>query len=132
MKEIKQHIKQHSYKKVEYKCEECDFCGTNDASMEMHIGKVHSEKIECGLCDSVFDDMNGLELHLCTCEIYKCQCCAKFKTLAQIKTHIVENHEPYSMVRIKHQKLKRDNPEEVSSRTHWSNDIFENESDSES
>ena len=47
--------------------------------------------------------------------------------MAQIKTHIVENHENNSMIRIKHQKLRRDNPEEVSSRTHWRKDIFENE-----
>ena len=43
-KELKQHMKIHSYKKVDYKCEECYFCGTNCMSMEVHLGKAHSEK----------------------------------------------------------------------------------------
>ena len=132
VQEMKLHMKKHSYKRVDYKCEECDFCGKNDVTMEVHVGKVHSEMFECGLCDSVFNDLDGLELHLCTCEVYKCQCCAKFKTLAQIKAHIEEKHEAESMIRMQHQKLNRNNQEEVSSQSYWTNDIFdEEETDSE-
>ena len=62
----------------------------------------------------------------------QCQSGAKFKTLAQIKTHIVEKHEADSMIRMHHQKMQRNNQDEVSSSTYWSNDIFDqDESESE-
>ena len=61
--ELKQHMKTHSYKAVDYKCAECDFMGSNDTTMEVHMGKEHCEKIECGMCDSAFNDSETLETH---------------------------------------------------------------------
>ena len=61
----------HSYKRIEYKCQECDFYGTDDLAMVIHIKKVHSEMIECGICDSVFEDPENFDLHLFTCEAYQ-------------------------------------------------------------
>ena len=34
----------HSYKEVQYKCEECGYCGNKEVSMEVHVSKVHFEK----------------------------------------------------------------------------------------
>ena len=31
----------------------------NDDSMSVHIGKVHSENIECGMCESVFENLEN-------------------------------------------------------------------------
>ena len=45
---MKVHMKKHSYKRVDYRCEECDFRGKNDTIMEVHLGKVQSEMFECG------------------------------------------------------------------------------------
>ena len=45
-------MKTHSYKRLYHKCEDCDFCGTNAMSMEVHLGKANSESFECGLCES--------------------------------------------------------------------------------
>ena len=49
--EMKKHIKSHSYKRANYKCDDCDFVGESEFTMEVHIGKFHSEKYECGICD---------------------------------------------------------------------------------
>ena len=65
-KHFKKHMLSHSYKRIEYKCEECEFYGTDELAMEIHIKKVHSEMIECGLCDSVFEDPDKCELHFQT------------------------------------------------------------------
>ena len=49
-KEMKAHMKFHSYKKASFKCEECEFIGENHDTMVVHIGKHHSDNFECGLC----------------------------------------------------------------------------------
>ena len=130
---MKQHMKTHSYKKCEYKCEECDFCGTNKMTMEVHLGKMHSENFECGLCDTVAKDLESLELHLFTCETFKCECCGeKFKILSNLKSHIENDHQAETFIRVQHAKLRRENKEEVSFKTLWKEDIFpESEDNSE-
>ena len=70
--EMKKHIKSHSYKRANYKCDDCDFVGESEFTMEVHIGKFHSEKYECGLCDFEATNLENLEIHLVTCEIYQC------------------------------------------------------------
>ena len=60
--ELKKHLITHSYKEAQYIYSECNFVCQNKVSMEVHIGKQHSEKFERG-----FDN---LELHLTTCEMY--------------------------------------------------------------
>ena len=41
----KTHMKNHAYKLIQYKCEECDLCGTNSVTMDVHQGKEHSENL---------------------------------------------------------------------------------------
>ena len=48
--EMKSHLKIHSYKEVIFKCEDCDFIGESKYTMDVHIGRHHSENFECGLC----------------------------------------------------------------------------------
>ena len=50
-KEMKKHLLTHSLKKAKYLCDECGFVGQSKVTMEVHIGKCHSEKFDCGLCD---------------------------------------------------------------------------------
>ena len=47
----KKNINSHSYKLAKFKCDDCDFVGESELTMEVHIGKHHSETYECGLCD---------------------------------------------------------------------------------
>ena len=63
--------------------------------MEVHIGKHHAEKYECGLCAFEGKNLEHLELHLVTCEIYTCKdwkCKVTFKTISDLKTHINAKH----------------------------------------
>jgi hypothetical protein len=62
-------MKTHSYKRVQYQCEECDYCAINTMTMELHLGKANSERLECGLCEYLATDLEDLDTHLLTCEI---------------------------------------------------------------
>ena len=87
---MKKHMKQHSYIRAYYKCEDCEFVGENDETMEVHIGKTHSDNLECGLCEVQMDTLENLEMHLFTCEIYVCcSCNLKGKSLSELKSHVV-------------------------------------------
>ena len=66
--EKKTHMKHHSYKLIQYKCEECDFCGTNSVTMDVHVGNEHSEN-ECGMCEYIAKDKETLET---TCLLVRC------------------------------------------------------------
>ena len=50
----------HSYNIIQYKCDECEFYGSDDLAMEIHFRKTHNEIVECGLCDSTFKDSKAL------------------------------------------------------------------------
>ena len=52
-KEMKKYMETHSYKQANFRCEDCDFVGTNKCTMEVHIGKVHSDDFECGMCEFI-------------------------------------------------------------------------------
>ena len=71
-KEFELHMKTHSYKRVDFKCEDCEFCGENELTMQVRLGKKHGEKFECGLCGFVANNLENRDIHLFTCEIYIC------------------------------------------------------------
>ena len=68
--------------------------------------KLHSEKIECGLCNYEAKDIEALNLHISTCEIYVCDdCCFR-----SVKEHLENEHSnPYDF--IIHGKVNLKNPE---------------------
>ena len=39
-------------------------------SMVVHLGKYHSENLECGLCEAGFGELSKLEMNLNTCEVH--------------------------------------------------------------
>ena len=84
--------------------------------MEVHIGMHHSEKLGCGLCDLEVSNLENLELHLTTCEMYQCYTCDKrFKTnqVRDLKKHIVDEHKRTNGI-IEHLKMDRNDCSEVS------------------
>ena len=119
-KKLKEHMKTHSYKEAKFKCEECEFIGENEYTMDVHNGKLHSDKFECGICEINTKGLEELELHLFSCEIYKCHkdgdCNTKFKTLSEIKAHITADH-IYSG--FEHLKLDRNFVNEVTVKTYY-------------
>ena len=117
-KDMKIHMKTHSYKSARYQCVDCDFCGDSDRTMNVHLGKHHSESLECGLCDCKYKNLDDLDVHLFTCEVYECyetKCEFKVKTLNEIKNHIRVKHEEGTFI---HLELSRKNYIEVDSKGH--------------
>ena len=89
--------------------------------MKVYIGKFHSENFECGLCNFETKDLETLETHLFTCELFICYNCDKrFNTLGDIKKHIEET---YKRARLSHIKLDRNDPNEISDVTYMSTDL---------
>ena len=125
---MKGHMRVHSYKQVEYKCEECDYCCENEPSMEVHIGSVHNEHFECGLCDFVAGTVDALEMHLFTCEIYEyCECEVRYNTLAEMKHHVCEYHtKGKTFLKIIHAKQNRKNKEEITCTQYYNHTLFTN------
>ena len=79
-------MKTHSYKYLEFQCAECDFSGESEYTMEVHLGKTHSDIFECGLCDFEAKDTSMLEMHLFSCQIYVCyECDDRSQNLTDLK-----------------------------------------------
>ena len=121
-KEMKAHMKIHTYRFVSVKCNECDFLAADLIDMSVHIGKVHGENFECGLCEYIAEDLESLDMHLFTCEVYKCSRCEpKFQNLSEVKTHFEKDHKDLSekFWKVDHIKRSRDNEHEFSITSHY-------------
>ena len=94
--EIEKHILSHAYRSstyLKYKCDECDFWGPNPISMEVHVRKLHSEIISCGVCGFATKEVAALETHLNTCETFTClECKTMKKNICDIKDHMKTDH----------------------------------------
>ena len=111
-KDMKKHMRTHSYKDAIYKCDICDFIGGDELDMDIDFPKPHGDKFQCGLCDYTAKDLKTLDTHLRTCEIYTCAICGEqILHLTNIKTHFNEKHGtsngPFDGVR--HIKQPREN-----------------------
>ena len=77
------------------------------------MGKVRCEKIECGMCDNVFNNLEALETHISTCEVYKFDECGFITTkLVVVKIHLDKEHNGGTEMQINHLKQSRANREE--------------------
>ena len=63
-KEAVEHLRTHAYRKSTFKCESCDFWCENFLTMEVHIGRLNSEKLECGLCNNEVNSIDNINLHI--------------------------------------------------------------------
>ena len=90
---LQKKVQHHCYKKSTCKCKDCDFVGENEYTMEVHIGKYHSDNFECGICEYTTESVDNLDIHLTTCKIYECDDCSiRMNTLKDLKAHIVKEH----------------------------------------
>ena len=120
-KEMKTHMKTHSYKATEYQCEDCEYVGQNKETMDVHNGRAHCENFECGLCEFEAGSLDNLDMHLRTCEIYQCWNCAmKEKNVDNMRTHIEKEHGKFTVI---HLKMDRNNFSRVSCRQYSSKNI---------
>ena len=119
--DMKRHMKTHSFKSAKFKCEDCDFVGQSQETMEVHIGKTHTDTFECGLCEQDVGNVENLETHLHTCEIYRCRrCYTKETKISEIKAHVFRKHKGIQDTLIDHLKISRTDESEVTSKEHWS------------
>ena len=126
-KELSKHMISHCYKDasiLKFKCDECDFWGTNTITMEMHFRRLHSEIITCGLCDFVANNLEELDIHTFTCEIFKCNRCKKtLKTFQDMKTHFEIDHNGESFS-LNHYCSNRGNLELIQEKLHFAKELF--------
>ena len=93
--------------------------------MDVHIGKNHAEKFECGLCEFEAGDIEALNLHMFTCEIYLCETCdINFMTLADLKEHLMKEHKTEKYQRVIHAKQNRSDDEIMDERYHYAKSLF--------
>ena len=114
--DMKTHMKTHSYKRADYQCIDCDFCGDTTRTMNVHLGKHHLETYKFGLCDCDFKNLDDLELHLFTWEMYEffeTNCDFSVKTISEIKQHIRGRNEAGTFI---HLKMSRINAKTVDSK----------------
>ena len=119
--QMKKHMKTHSFKKAQYKCEDCNFVGQSVETMEVHNGKGHNDAFECGICDISLGNSESLDTHLITCEVYKCNfhsCSFKHSTLSDIKLHLEKEHGGGKYLQIQHLKISRMNQDEVTTKNY--------------
>ena len=128
-RDLKIHTYTHSYTSTgniwsdpKQTCKNCEFECITPESMEVHLGKCRSADFECGLCETKFEELNKLEIHLNTCEIYECgNCYIRYQKLCEMKKHIKETHE--SSTKILHSKMDRKLENEVCTKPYKLSDV---------
>ena len=86
--------------------------------MDVHIGKLHGETVECGLCNYKAKDLESLNLHISTCETYICEeCCYRTTKLQDIKEHLNMKHDN-DWFQITHAKVNRKDPNIIDEKRH--------------
>ena len=124
-KGLKQHTsKKHTKSEDKGKklfCEHCKHVFNNSETLAVHIGKNHTDNLKCGLCERFFETKENLEIHLNTCEVFQCTKCKKKEPImANIKEHIVKDHDSEDYIMVDNFKLSRENWEDVT----WRNFYF--------
>ena len=135
-KELKKHMRTHSYKYCQFKCELCEFIGGDDLEMEVHAARMHGIKFECGLCDYEAEDLEKLDIHLKTCEYYRCEICKeKIWQFTNIKTHFKKKHDlskRYDYPGVTHVKPSRENKDVYDQKYHTYISLFPENQDKKS
>ena len=77
------------------------------------------------MCEYLAKDSEELEVHIRTCEIYKCETCnnVRCKTISEIKTHKEKSHQ--GGISIIHVKKDRKNDDFVTYVEYRSSDLFQ-------
>ena len=123
--ELKRHLKEHSYKAVNFQCRECNYFCESGLEMDVHIGKKHSDKFECGICENELTTLDNLRIHLSTCERYKCEHCGKrFATLMDTKSHLETENIKNGYLEIFHIKQNRIDSDVIDENSHFIRDLF--------
>ena len=123
---MKNHLKTHSCKLIQYQCSFCSYLAEDDLGIEAHVRKTHEGNFECCLCDFAAENNESLDIHLNTCEIYKCSKCESIlKTISELKEHCEKEHASEKYISACHMKRNRENHEAFDSKYYSSKELFE-------
>ena len=87
-------------------------------TMQVHIGKLHCDTVDCGLCTYTAKDLESLNLHISTCETYICDdFCYRTTKLHEMKEHLNRKHDK-DYLTIKHAKVNRKDSEIIDEEYH--------------
>ena len=83
----------------------------------VHPWRGHGENFECVLCELNAEDLESLDTHLLTCEVYKCNKCGNvFKNLQDLKQHSQENETHKTTTNIKQSREDKNSYDSISYR----------------
>ena len=67
--------------------------GCHEIDMNVHTSKMHGDIPECGLCDYKAKNLEDIDIHLQTCEYFKCVVCSeKLKQFTRTKDPFLTKH----------------------------------------
>ena len=94
--------------------------------MKMHVKRNHSEIISCGMCNFEANQIETLDTHTFTCEMYKCNVCKlPFLHLHTLKSHMKNEH--YGSGCLSHFKRQLINQEFFDETIHFASELFSDE-----
>ena len=127
-KQLKKHMRTHSFNYATFKCALCEFIGGEQIEMEIHDARVQGDKNECALCGFEGKDLETIDNHLSTCESYSCGLCEnKFTQLTQVKEHFKDKHQESkqsSFYGVRHIKQSRKNKKVYDQKFHSISSLF--------
>ena len=128
---LEDHLKEHTYKELKFKCEDCDFLVNDILSLDIHVGRKHSGNFECAICGFKAKSEDNLNIHLHTCETFSCDYCwdpkVTVNNLTDLVTHLKEKHPKHlKNTNITHTKMDRNDADKVSQRTVCSSFLIKN------
>ena len=98
----------------------CNFSEYNKIGIEVNVN------FECGLCEYIAEDLEILDVHLLTCEVYKCNNCGNvLKSLQNLKHHFLDIHGNDKQRKTTHIKQSREDRHSYDTREYYFKDLFQ-------
>ena len=108
---------------LEFKCTKCEYVTTSEKGLKVHTTKTHTCSLNCEICDFKAQTEKVLEIHLFTCELYRCSKCEfKSRRLSQTKAHMQKQHGTGDHF-LNHLKMDRIKTNEVCNTIHFLKDL---------
>ena len=120
--DLENHLKEHTYITLKFKCEDCEFLASDELSLEVHAERKHTGNFECPICTYKANSEDSFNIHLHTCETFTCDFCFNpkitLKNLPDLMTHLSTKHpKHFKTTNITHTKMDRGDSNRVSQKS---------------
>ena len=120
--DLENHLKEHTYITLKFKCEDCEFLASDELSLEVHAERKHTGNFECPICTYKANSEDSFNIHLHTCETFTCDFCFNpkitLKNLPDLVTHLSTKHpKHFKTTNITHTKMDRGDSNRVSQKS---------------